>query len=166
MRGYHIRISVQRQPESYPTNSFLPSHIFHHLPAHKPKSTSRRNALFNPANKDYRFGSIRLDWVDFEVTNKTPYTTMGKEREQGRGSSFECCLFKYFLIYPLQKLFLFLIPAPSRGLLTSRKGWFMCSEILRPSLHQRNLSRLLRHLPMCMMIQTDRCWASWQCHHG
>jgi hypothetical protein len=142
MRGYHICISIQRQPETSKlrTNSadvFVPTHLFHQLPAHKPKPTSRRNALFNPADKDYRFGPIRLDWVDFELTNKAPYTTMGKERE-GRGSFFGCRL-SQVPIYPSQKLSLFLTRARNLGLQTSQKVWSMCSETHLANLRKKNL---------------------------
>ncbi|GLB41727.1 putative BRCA1-associated protein 2 [Lyophyllum shimeji] len=89
MRGYHIRITVQRKTETYPkpqaADPFLPSRLFQHLPAHKPGSTARRNALFNPHNKDYRFGPIRVDWIDFEEMSKAPQTT-GKEKERGQGT--------------------------------------------------------------------------------
>jgi hypothetical protein len=164
MRGYHIRISIQPQPAD--TGSFVPLQIFHNLPVHKPKPTSRRNPLFNSVNKDYRLGPIRLDWVDFEVTSNIQYTAMGKEREQGRGSFFECRLSEYLSIYLSQKLYLFHTPARNLDLRTSRKGWFMCSEIWQANLRKKNLIRLLPHLPLFMTIQTERCWASWQCHHG
>jgi hypothetical protein len=108
MRGYHIRISIKRQPESskqaHSADVFVPTHLFHQFPAHKPKPTSRRNALFNPANKDYRFGPIRLDWVDFELASKAPHTTMGKEREQGRGSFFGYCLSPF--VFTLRRSYL------------------------------------------------------------
>ncbi|KII85840.1 hypothetical protein PLICRDRAFT_44258 [Plicaturopsis crispa FD-325 SS-3] len=89
MRGYHIRISLHRKSEistSYPQTSaessvFTPSLLFQPLPAHTPKSTARKNALFNPKHKDYRFGPIRIDWVDFETMSKPAYTA-GKEKEQ------------------------------------------------------------------------------------
>ncbi|KAF8196745.1 BRCA1-associated protein [Mycena galopus ATCC 62051] len=82
MRGYHIRISVQLKTSSNQPSSdtFTPTSIFAKLPAQTPKPTSRRSATFNPRNKDYRFGPIRLDWVDFEMSEKT----VGKAREYGR----------------------------------------------------------------------------------
>ncbi|KAK0188935.1 BRCA1-associated protein 2-domain-containing protein [Armillaria mellea] len=52
MRGYHIRII--------------------------PNSTSRRNATFNPWNKDYRFGPIRLDWSDRMSVSTS--NAVGKEK--------------------------------------------------------------------------------------
>ncbi|KAF8075057.1 hypothetical protein FPV67DRAFT_1475860 [Lyophyllum atratum] len=91
MRGYHIRIILKRKTDisksrSQTADTFLPSHLFQHLPAHKPNPTTRRNALFNSQNKDYRFGPIRIDWVDFEDMNAAP-TTTGKEREHGQGTA-------------------------------------------------------------------------------
>lgn len=89
MRGYHIRIAVQRKTEisqSHPSvvDTFLPKSVFEHLPSQSAKPTSRRNATFNPAHKDYRFGPIRLDWIDFE--SMSAYT--GKTNENVRGT---CC---------------------------------------------------------------------------
>lgn len=89
MRGYHIRIIVEQnaqisssQPQA--ADSFLPSHLFQHLPAHKPRPTNRRNATFNSHNKDYRFGPLRVDWVDFENMSRTSHTVV-KEKNHGRG---------------------------------------------------------------------------------
>ncbi|KAJ6496777.1 hypothetical protein DFH09DRAFT_1204991 [Mycena vulgaris] len=84
MRGYHIRISVQLNAGStLPSDLFSPGSVFVKLPAQKPKPTARRNSLYNPRNKDYRFGPIRLDWVDFQMSDKTAYSA-GKAREHGR----------------------------------------------------------------------------------
>ncbi|KAF5373345.1 hypothetical protein D9615_007463 [Tricholomella constricta] len=90
MRGYHIRLIAQRRTDispsqPQPADTYLPSLLFQHLPAHKPKSTARRNALFNPQDKDYRFGPIRIDWVDFEEMSKAPHI-VGKEKRNGRGT--------------------------------------------------------------------------------
>ncbi|KIL00751.1 hypothetical protein PAXRUDRAFT_821333 [Paxillus rubicundulus Ve08.2h10] len=88
MRGYHVQIIVQRQAEisqSHPhiVNTFVPKSIFQHLPSQLPKPTSRRNAFFNPDHKDYRFGPIRLDWIDFENMNTAVYT--GREKDTIKG---------------------------------------------------------------------------------
>lgn len=87
MRGYHIRISVQRKASSTQSSSSYstPGSVFVKLPAHTPKLTARRNATFNPRHKDYRLGPISLDWWDFEMSEKTA----GKAREYGRGASPE-----------------------------------------------------------------------------
>ncbi|CAK5267791.1 unnamed protein product [Mycena citricolor] len=78
MRGYHIRISVQLKGGNF-SEPFTPGSIFAQLPVQTPKPTSRRNALFNSRNKDYRFGPIRIDWIDCEMSDK-----LGKARDNGR----------------------------------------------------------------------------------
>ncbi|TRM60741.1 hypothetical protein BD626DRAFT_121481 [Schizophyllum amplum] len=90
MRGYHIIISVQRKIElstshPHPTDVFLPGNLFQHLPAHQPKATKRKTALYNYNNKDYRLGPIRLDWVDFETMSTS--SSAGKAREQNKGTA-------------------------------------------------------------------------------
>ncbi|KAJ6581197.1 BRCA1-associated protein [Mycena capillaripes] len=86
MRGYHIHISIQlkagsTQPSS--SRTFTPGSVFVKLPAETPKPTARRNTIYNPRNKDYRFGPIRLDWVDFVMSEKAAYSA-GKAREYSR----------------------------------------------------------------------------------
>src|SRR5882762_2337509 len=87
--GYHIRIVLHPNPPlptsdpSPNTHIFIPTSIFQHLPSHPPKHTARRNALFNPKHKDYRYGPIRFDWVDFDKMSAT--TVSGKAKEHGRG---------------------------------------------------------------------------------
>ncbi|KAJ7746861.1 hypothetical protein DFH07DRAFT_889398 [Mycena maculata] len=84
MRGYHIRISVHLKAGGNPSDTFTPGSVFAKLPAQPPKPTARRNALYNPRNKDYRFGPIRLDWVDFGMSDKP--ASYGKAREHGRAT--------------------------------------------------------------------------------
>ena len=86
MRGYHIRIAVQRKTEisrSHPplVDTFLPKSVFEHLPSQPAKPTLRKNAIFNPAHRDYRFGPIRLDWIDFE--NMSAYASKTNQRVRG-----------------------------------------------------------------------------------
>ncbi|KAL4072959.1 hypothetical protein V8B97DRAFT_1869616 [Scleroderma yunnanense] len=88
-RGYHIRISVHRTVEvsrSHPhtIDTFVPNTLFERLPSHPPRSTSRKNALFNSAHKDYRYGPIRIDWTDFD--NMSTGMSGGKEKDRFRGS--------------------------------------------------------------------------------
>ena len=83
MRGYHIQIFLH-SPSTSNTDTFIPTSLFQHLPAQTPRHTARRNALFNPKHKDYRYGPIRFDWVDFD--NMGTITTNGKEKELGRGT--------------------------------------------------------------------------------
>ncbi|KAG1831255.1 hypothetical protein EV424DRAFT_1573268 [Suillus variegatus] len=91
LNGYHIRLELYRKiiddSLSHPdtVDTFTPKALFQSLPSHRPKSTTRRNALFNSAHKDYRFGPIRLDWIDFEGSNSAMYA--GKEKQAGRGPS-------------------------------------------------------------------------------
>jgi BRCA1-associated protein len=98
MRGYHIHIIVQQktqissyQPQA--ADTFIPSHLFQHLPAHKPRSTRRQNATFNSQNKDYRFGPVRVDWMDFENMSRASYSAVGKEKDHGRGMPGSTCSF-------------------------------------------------------------------------
>jgi hypothetical protein len=87
LNGYHIRLALHRNIIDDPDiiHTFTPKALFQSLPLHHPKPTARRNALFNPAHKDYRFGPIRLDWIDFEIANSAMYA--GKEKQAGRGAS-------------------------------------------------------------------------------
>ena len=88
MRSYHIIISVQRKIElstsyPHPADVFVPTNLFQHLPAHKPKPTKRKNAIYNYEKKDYRLGPIRLDWVDFETMSNP--ASSGKARQENKG---------------------------------------------------------------------------------
>ncbi|KAJ7089688.1 hypothetical protein B0H15DRAFT_922567 [Mycena belliarum] len=85
MRAYHIRITCQLKSGPHPSDAFAPGSVFVKLPAHTPKPTARQNALYNPRNKDYRFGLIRLDWVDFRMSDKAA-SFAGKAREHGRAT--------------------------------------------------------------------------------
>ncbi|THH13447.1 hypothetical protein EW146_g6771 [Bondarzewia mesenterica] len=88
MRAYHLRIVLHTK---YPISSsqphtpdhFIPSSLWQHLPAHTHKPSS--SSLTQP-HPDYRFGQIRIDWVDFESMSKPLFG--GKEKEQqGRGTA-------------------------------------------------------------------------------
>lgn len=81
MLGYHIRIVLHPNTPLSANNTFVPTSLFQHLPAQTPQQTARRNALFNPKPKDYRYGPIRLDWLDFDKTS----TSMVNVREKGPG---------------------------------------------------------------------------------
>ncbi|KAJ7576881.1 hypothetical protein C8J56DRAFT_971837 [Mycena floridula] len=78
MRGYHLKIALKSN-KSANTDTFVPDSLFQALPAHKPRSTVRQNSTYNPRNKDYRFGPIRIDWADMSKPSA------GKEKDPGRG---------------------------------------------------------------------------------
>ncbi|KAF8920818.1 hypothetical protein CPB85DRAFT_1211177 [Mucidula mucida] len=73
MRGYHFSLTLSQKSDSAAT--FVPSSLFEKLPAHSPGLVSRRNATFHPKNKDYRFGPVRVDWLD-----NTNMSFTGKEK--------------------------------------------------------------------------------------
>jgi hypothetical protein len=81
MRGYHIRIRVTVWPASTKTpaksaawaaDTFVPKSIFEILPSHTPKKTSRKNAILGSKRRDYRYGPIRIDWLDLESSPQQP----------------------------------------------------------------------------------------------
>lgn len=79
MRGYHIRIVLNRKAFLSNSNTeFIPSSLFQELPLHS--STTRRETILKWARKDYRYGSIRIDWLDQEIMS----VSTGKEK---RGTS-------------------------------------------------------------------------------
>ena len=95
MRGYHIRIALTipipsqgassatstsyKQTSAIPgTQAFIPGSLFQPLPSHAPRFASRRNTFSvptfasekekqpeEPDRKDYRYGPLCVDWVDF-----------------------------------------------------------------------------------------------------
>jgi BRCA1-associated protein len=66
MRGYHIEIALS--DSSVP----LPTEIFSDLSAYKPQPGPSRSNSTPP--KDYRFGPIRVDWMDLPETLHTATT--------------------------------------------------------------------------------------------
>ncbi|KLO19289.1 zf-UBP-domain-containing protein [Schizopora paradoxa] len=74
MSAYTITISLDsrnsfRNEESKKLIASLskPESIFQALPNHTPAPISkRRDTLLNRKKRDYRFGPIRIDWIDFE----------------------------------------------------------------------------------------------------
>jgi len=109
MRRYHIHVRLHKHPKSISqsnqtsdeSGTFLPAFLFQQLPSHKAKPTARRNATFNPSHKDYRFGPIRIDWVDFEDMSKATYGggAGGKEKDPKARGMFRC----FITIIPLFK---------------------------------------------------------------
>ncbi|KDR80572.1 hypothetical protein GALMADRAFT_240888 [Galerina marginata CBS 339.88] len=77
--GYHIRIVLN------PSNhSFIPASLFQPLPSHSKKSSQRRNTLSGPPaqTKDYRFGPITIDWIDFDHMGSILHS---KDKDRAKG---------------------------------------------------------------------------------
>ncbi|KAL0580611.1 hypothetical protein V5O48_001436 [Marasmius crinis-equi] len=88
MRGYHVRIVLNSAQDSRPP--YIPHSIFGKLPSQSPKPVACRNATFNPQKKDYRYGPIRIDWLDnhrMSTSDSSPSTssTVWKEKNSHRG---------------------------------------------------------------------------------
>jgi BRCA1-associated protein len=85
MRGYHIRIRVTVKPATkspakattWAADTFIPKSVFENLPAHTPRETSRNNAILGSKRRDYRYGPIRIDWLDLK---SSPPTTSSIEK--------------------------------------------------------------------------------------
>ena len=82
MLDCHLRIRLLASPSS----DYIPVSFFHHLPSHDPKPTARRNAIFN---QDYRFGPIRIDWLDLEMSDMGKVLNSRKDKDVARGQ-FHC----------------------------------------------------------------------------
>lgn len=105
--GYHIRISLTKpaptssSSSSYKqthldTSLFIPASLFQALPVHPPRSTARRYTVHHPRtpavgspaqpieHRDYRFGPLRVDWVDFDNMDLEGAKKVGggKEKEK------------------------------------------------------------------------------------
>lgn len=106
----------QQSPASSATGTqpFVPSSLFQPLPAHGSRFSARRNTLsvYKPPSdeekaqedssdrRDYRFGPIRVDWVDFSRMDPPGSSfikvSSGKEREKaaqrrGKPLSLKAC---------------------------------------------------------------------------
>ena len=60
-------------------------HLFSKLPAQKPKSTQRRAAPAETPKNDYRFGFIRIDWMDIEDVGSSS-SHIKRNKDPGRGA--------------------------------------------------------------------------------
>ncbi|KAF9531742.1 BRCA1-associated protein 2-domain-containing protein [Crepidotus variabilis] len=104
-RGYHIKITLnpQSKTRSYSSaagkkesQTFIPASLFQPLPGHHHGPTSSRFSSVNQKNtggshseqdKDYRFGPISLDWVDFDrmgSLGSLSASMSGGSKEKGR----------------------------------------------------------------------------------
>ncbi len=97
--------------------AFVPSSLFQPLPAHAPRFASRRNTFSvqnlstekekqpeDPERRDYRFGPLRIDWVEFSDMDAPRSSFMkvgsasgsGKDKEKSAqrrgGLSFTSCV--------------------------------------------------------------------------
>ncbi|KAH9951175.1 zf-UBP-domain-containing protein [Amylocystis lapponica] len=83
MRGFHIRISLSTSSPS--DGTCVPNSLLQPLPSHRPKATTISPSA-TPVPKDYRFGPIRIDWldcVDGAMSIGLPKKAgVGKERER------------------------------------------------------------------------------------
>ncbi|KAF8909339.1 BRCA1-associated protein 2-domain-containing protein [Gymnopilus junonius] len=77
-RGYHIRIVLNSENNS---SSFIPASLFQPLPSHSAKSSLRRNTLSQP--KDYRYGPITIDWIDFDHMGTVLHSNKDRGRAKG-----------------------------------------------------------------------------------
>lgn len=101
MRGYHIRIRVTVRSTSsgtktptttaktgtparaaWTTDAYIPKSIFESLPSHTPRKTSRNNAILGSKRRDYRYGPIRIDWLDLKSSSH-PSSSTGKKPKRG-----------------------------------------------------------------------------------
>ena len=102
MRGYHIRIRVTVKSTStitktpttttataraaWTTDIFVPKSIFESLPSHTPRKTSRNNATLGSKRRDYRYGPIRIDWLDLKSSSQTPSSIQESKIGAGGGT--------------------------------------------------------------------------------
>ena len=93
MRAYHVRIILHHasSSKSEQTDTFTPLSLWQPLPTHPFRSTARKNATFNPRGKDYRFGPIALDWVDFDSMSSSLFVSKGKADPKGAFTTL--CIF-------------------------------------------------------------------------
>lgn len=101
MRGYHIKIRVTAQPTStvpktpattgtrtraaWTTDTFIPKSIFQTLPSHTPRKTPRNNATLGSKKRDYRYGPIRIDWLDLKSSSQLSPSIQEPESRTGGG---------------------------------------------------------------------------------
>lgn len=84
MRGFHFLIVLNIKKQNLSEYNIILNSIFDKLPAQRPKPTNRKNATFNPHQKDYRFGPIRIDWMDSNIPASTlSSSSAGKEKDRG-----------------------------------------------------------------------------------
>ena len=104
MRSYHIRIRVTVQSAStatttttttrktahaaWTTDTYTPKSIFESLPSHTPRKTSRNNAILGSKRRDYRYGPIRIDWLDLNSSRPSSFIA-GKPKSSAKGDTMD-----------------------------------------------------------------------------
>lgn len=83
---YDIYIQLSKRPNFQSTSSsrpeVVPESLFDLLPSHSPAPISkRRDTLRTGLSRDYRFGPIRIDWVDFEVMSDSAASSKPQSEE-------------------------------------------------------------------------------------
>ncbi|KAI5121493.1 hypothetical protein M0805_006530 [Coniferiporia weirii] len=73
---YRIRLQIRKQSSLRETqasaNHEFPRSLLDPLPSHSAAPISkRRDTLHSGGNRDYRYGPIRIDWLDFEVMSSS-----------------------------------------------------------------------------------------------
>ena len=102
MRGYHIRIrvTVQSTPPAtktpgkparaaWATDTFIPKSIFENLPSHTPRKTSKNNAILGSKRRDYRYGPIRIDWLDLKSSPQPSSSNIEKPKTSAKGNKMD-----------------------------------------------------------------------------
>ena len=106
MRGYHIRIRVTVRSTSsgtktptttaktgtparaaWTTDTYIPKSIFESLPPHTPKKTTRNNAILGSKRRDYRYGPIRIDWLDLKSSSHPSSSTSKKPKRSTKSDT-------------------------------------------------------------------------------
>ena len=103
MRGYHVKIRVTVQSTSttatttatarklgraaWTTDTHIPKSIFESLPSHTPRKTSRNHAILGSKRKDYRYGPIRIDWLD--LNGSGPSFISGGTKTSAEGDTMD-----------------------------------------------------------------------------
>ena len=96
---YHIRVILQKNsgiPNDLLLNSStglkFPRSLFDSLPSQSAAPISkRRDTLQSGSRKDYRFGPIRIDWVDF----RSPDMSKGGETTDTKAQSEDWSVYIY-----------------------------------------------------------------------
>ena len=69
----------------------MPTSIFESLPSHTPRKTSKNKAILGSKRRDYRYGPIRIDWLDLESSSHSTSST-GKTKNIVGGDTMDASL--------------------------------------------------------------------------